>query len=232
MRGKIILASAVLVVLPSAAHSQTFDMFADAVEVQHVRITRPANGERRTISAGEALIEGRSARKAAGATLLGAVQSPPKVSNAFAIEPGEQLFQINTRAAFKACWVELGPEGMPPCLLDDDGDGAFDRAASSSLRKARPLPAPVRYERAEVLIPPASAGFARVLLYQGATGDTIRLSYREFSQNLARDAFSEDLTIPIGSTFPQRISAKGVIIEIYGIDGLGLDYAIEDAADF
>jgi hypothetical protein len=54
----------------------------------------------------------------------------------------------------------------------------------------------------------------------------LRLSYREFSNNMARPAFTEELTIPISKTYPQDVAVKLVKLRIHSIDGLGMRYEI------
>jgi hypothetical protein len=71
-----------------------------------------------------------------------------------------------------------------------------------------------------------SESFKQVILYQGATSDTLRLSYREFKDNMARQAFTEELTIPLDKTFPQDIAVKAVKLRIHKINGLGMTYEV------
>jgi hypothetical protein len=57
-------------------------------------------------------------------------------------------------------------------------------------------------------------------------GNALSLSYREFSDDMARPAFTEDLSVPMGATFPQPIVVKGQRFIVHKIDGTGLTYQL------
>jgi hypothetical protein len=128
----------------------------------------------------------------------------------------------DSKVKFKAC-VDQG--GMGYCGYDDDGDGDFDRMLGSGafamkLKKAVPYSTKVLTSVSE------ANSFKQVVLYQGATSDTLRLSYREFKNNMARDAFTQELTIPLSKTFPQDVAVKAVKLRVHKIDGLGMTYEV------
>jgi hypothetical protein len=68
--------------------------------------------------------------------------------------------------------------------------------------------------------------FRKVLLFVGSDKDAIRFSYREFANDLARPAFTEDLSVPLGATFPQTIAVKDRVLTVHKIDGMGLSYEL------
>lgn len=195
-------------------------------------VISPAQGVKRSASAGEAIIEKQGIILASGAKLIDRATNPAKVSNLFDIPAGGEVRQEETRTAFKACWYGDRATVDSPCLIDDDGDGSFDRASSTPMSKAHPLPSPVRYERAEIITGPSSSILNRKILYQGADASALKLSYRELSNDYARPAFNEELSIPLGKEFPQKVAAKGVIITIFKIDGMGLTYQVDSAVGF
>lgn len=140
------------------------------------------------------------------------------------INPDQPLTEVSSKAKFKAC---AGIGGSGACGLDDDGDGIFDRMARDDISMALRLKKPVRYvTRRETTVQADKDNFRQVILYTGATGDTLRLSYREFVKDMARAAFTEELTIPLTRTFPQMVAVKDVQFRIHGIDGMGLRYEI------
>jgi hypothetical protein len=59
----------------------------------------------------------------------------------------------------------------------------------------------------------------------------LRLSYREFSNDLARPAFTEELSFPVSDAFPQTIVWRNTKITLLGLDNEGLRYRIETAAN-
>lgn len=144
------------------------------------------------------------------------------------VSAGTRLVRVSSKAQFKGCVpLEGSFEGGGPCFLDDDGDGMFDRHARDSHTMARKLKAPVPYSAAEISLSKVDS-FKRVFLFQGATSDSLRFSYREFQDNLARPAFTEDLTIP-REQFPAVVMLKDLRLEVLGVSGMGLRYRVVDA---
>jgi hypothetical protein len=137
------------------------------------------------------------------------------------IRAGEPLYQVQSKARYKAC------SQSGPCALDDDGDGTFDRIALDDTVAALRLKAPVRYQIKDAVAPSSSGNFKQVVSYLGVSGDTLRFSYREFLNDMARPAFTEELTFPITKTYPQGVAFKDVKMTILGIDGMGLRYRLE-----
>ena len=81
-------------------------------------------------------------------------------------------------------------------------------------------------------MPPASSGFVRVLTYQGASSGSLKLGYKEFQNDLARAAFTEELLIPLTPVFPQKVAAKGVVFNVIEISGMGMKYEVLDSSGF
>ena len=64
------------------------------------------------------------------------------------------------------------------------------------------------------------------LIYLGTSGGALRVSYREFANDMARPVFTEELTVPLGITFPQVIAVNDTKLVIHNIDAVGLDYEL------
>jgi hypothetical protein len=141
------------------------------------------------------------------------------------ISKGTELIPVSTKVAFKACVPIKGTfQASGPCFLDDDGDGKFDRQAIDETTRAGRLKAPILYSRVPVSLF-SEDSFKRVFLFQGANSDSLRFSYREFSDSLARAAFTEDISIPREPT-PFMMAIKDLQIEVLGVDAMGLRYRI------
>lgn len=113
------------------------------------------------------------------------------------------------------------------CLTDLDMDGKFDEASYSDNGSSKKLDPPVAYERAIVEMGGDDARtFTKRLLFLGSDGNSLKLSYREFASGTARPAFTEDLTLSLGKTFPQNVAVKDRVITLLGIDGMGLKYKL------
>jgi hypothetical protein len=94
------------------------------------------------------------------------------------------------------------------------GGGAFEKDLAS----------PVPYSTFEQILPRAEA-FKYELLYEGISGKTIRLSYREFRGDLARPAESQDLLYDIDA-LPVTLTFKTVQLEVLGADNHALTYRV------
>lgn len=90
------------------------------------------------------------------------------------------------------------------CLRDTDGDGMFDRIAGGNLIATDFPPLPYRSDAVGT-----GTGFRKELLYQGVQGDTMRLSYREFANDMARPAFQQDLTYNLEKPGPMGLMGGG-----------------------
>jgi hypothetical protein len=141
------------------------------------------------------------------------------------VSAGTELVPAKTKANFKACIPIKGtfePDG--PCFLDDDGDGQFDRQSTNDYNMAQRLKVPVPYSRLPISVYREDS-FKRVFLFQGATQDSLRFSYREFSAGLARPGFTEDLSIQLAE-FPFMIQLKDIQLEVLKVDGMGMRYKV------
>jgi hypothetical protein len=221
---------AVVAAPPVAAISD--DMFYDAMSAKTSRIMIPEDREPRVVTAGDTMAEIGIRRTASGAILLEPVSTPPNMAQ-FQLPAGTKLYRVSTSKAFKACTLIVVVEGLswPSCVIDDDGDGTFDRVARVSTTSAKPMPSKARYDQiGDIEIPtPSGPAFERKLIYQGMTSDGLKVSYREFSNDMARQAFTEDLVIPMTRDFPQQIAVKGLVFTIFEVTGMGMKYRLDSA---
>jgi hypothetical protein len=85
------------------------------------------------------------------------------------------------------------------------------------------LDPPVPYRSGAIT---GAQGFKNELVYSGIDGDTLRISYREYADNLARPAFAQDLTYPIDSTGPTMIRFQAVQIEVIAANASEITYRV------
>ena len=112
------------------------------------------------------------------------------------------------------------------CFIDSVGTGTFTRmiAAPGVVWLEKDLPSPARYSRSEQ-ISPRSDSFKYELLYLGVSNKTIRLSHREFLNDLARPAYFQDVSYDIG-TLPATITFRTVKLELLAADNNALTYRV------
>lgn len=140
------------------------------------------------------------------------------------VDPQTKLFRVR---GDKFCIDNYGKD----CLYDSDGDGAFERASSKPgyILFDKELSSPISYYSASGKTVMADAGgYKRELIYQGRDGDTLRVAYREFVDNLARPAFSQDLTYPIDRENTSKIVFRDVIINVYEVAETAITYSVTE----
>lgn len=228
-RAKLImeLAPLILLFLPVQALADD-DPYHFALQPRIMSEVLPKVGDVETVTPGDRTTWTQSYRAVEGAHLSEAIAFPTKSEPNLVLPVGTELYRIESSKAFKACTVDMHPVFVQPCLIDDEGEGQFDRIAKDGFDSAKPLPHKIPYSRIPNLrLPAATTGFTRELLYQGATADTLKFGYREFTDDLARPAFTEDLSIPISKRFPQQVALKGLVLTIFEIGPLGMKYRLD-----
>jgi hypothetical protein len=145
------------------------------------------------------------------------------------ISPGDKFIKIPSKSILKACRspsIEaFVHKQYDACLYDDDGDGTFDRFGANEVQGGKKFPHPIPYRNSE-FIQATSDSVKQVVIFLGSTKDSMRLSYREFVNDMARPAFTEEYSFPLAATFPQPIAFKGVKMSVTQIDGEGLHYKV------
>jgi len=141
---------------------------------------------------------------------------------------------ISAIVGSKASWCTAQPaffalaERRSVCFYDEGNTGAFTKVWVAGYPESTgvfEIP-PVRYSTAEYIGP---GGYKYELLYQGIDHGVVRLSYREFVDNLARPAFQQDVTYTLDGTGATMVSFKGVRMQIDHADNNGLDYRVLSA---
>lgn len=118
-------------------------------------------------------------------------------------------------------WMGGAQPAGPLSLIDEDGDGAFERydymgAASGKIKQ----PIFVDWEQSN-----RSSGFNRELIYQGRDGDNLKLFYREYNDDFRRPAYDQEVQYDLGES--EYIQFKGLTIYIEDADNEYLVYTIE-----
>lgn len=188
-----------------------------AAQAETASVTRPSAGEVAVAATGTPLFERTQYDEVDGAVL----RAPMKIGLYGTLDAGTTMYRIKSRAAFKACAAKSGH-----CGLDDDGDGRFDRWADDDVSMALKLKEPVPYDAVKVPARGADA-FKQVVTYLGSAGGVLRMSYREFVNDMARPAFTEDYSFEIGASLPAPIAFRDVRMTVLGVGADGLRYRVE-----
>ena len=119
-------------------------------------------------------------------------------------------------------WCQTGANGK--CYADKDADGDLDKPGRDPESSEK---VDVPYTTRRIHIDMLSDGFRTDLVYQGAGGGVLRLAYREFIDDMARPAFTQDLTYdlpPDGSA--TTIAFQTLDIELIEANNMGLSYVV------
>lgn len=115
------------------------------------------------------------------------------------------------------------------CFYDTNSDGKFETVSTQPglIRFEKELETPVEYyeTRGEQTITD-KGGYRREIIYQGRDGNTLRAKYREFSNNLARPAFTQDLTYPINDDNQSEIVFQNVSISVHEVSNTKVSYTV------
>ena len=185
--------------------------------------------ESQTVAVGEAVWNRVEQSITSGVVVQGKVFEEWTDYYTLQLNPGDTLVLIREKKKPKACVrqtrTSLGSMLWEGCLIDKDEDGKFEIASAGEGPFTKRMDPPVPYQRSSVPDRRVGSRQSRAeLIYLGATGDTIRLGYREYSNGLARPAFSENFDIPLSENFPQQVSTKYVNLVLENISSVGLRF--------
>jgi hypothetical protein len=193
---------------------------AAPAEARRAVANYPAIGMERTATTGSAIFQRENVWQVEGVKLLG--DAP-----AAGLSAGDGLtYYLRNRRKLVACPpVE---QGSMPCLIDRAPENQMftEQAGSLGIDKA-PLAQPVRYETGHSVDTPGDKGtFRQQLSFLGVAGNTLRLSYREFVNDMARPAFTDEVTFTLSGSYPETIAYKDIVIDVLGISNAGIRYIV------
>jgi hypothetical protein len=154
---------------------------------------------------------------------LGArVQAPAGTVLYAATVSGRQAYCTATAAYAEP----LGGFSRPVCFFDTDQDGLLDEYwVTGTVEAASRKVPPVQYTQMQTTSN-VGGGFRKDLLYQGIQADTLRISYREYVDDMARPAFQQDLTYNIEKGQPTTVVFQNVRMEVFAADNSGVRYRV------
>jgi hypothetical protein len=161
-----------------------------------------------------------------GAVMLQPVSKSVGLGGSVQVPAGAQLVSATVDGKPGHCTTDLtyhdaiaGPY-RATCYLDDNGDSRFERlwVAPGAVGYTYDLEPPVPYR--------TTSGYKYELLYQGLDGNTLRIGYREYIDNLARAAFAQELTYPMMPEAATQIRFKSVRIDVLSADASEITYRV------
>jgi len=108
------------------------------------------------------------------------------------------------------------------CFLDTNNDFKFDKAgdviyADLDIKVPYKISDQVRYKE---------DSFKYIALYQGKKGNTIKISFREFKNNMSRPAFTQDIEYELEKDGTALVGFKGLRIEVLKATNLDITYKV------
>jgi hypothetical protein len=132
-----------------------------------------------------------------------------------------------------ACWANIttGPLTGPAhgCLVDSKNTGSFDSSMFINRDKLFPLSQTVKYQvvKDPLEVTKSDADFKREILYQGVSKGTIKLSFREYINDMARPAFTQDILYDLDKDGTAVVVFKGLRIKVLEATGASLKYVVQ-----
>jgi hypothetical protein len=122
----------------------------------------------------------------------------------------------------------VGPY-RPVCFQDINNDLKFDRFGVRPglvwlWQSLDAVNATYRVESGKKVVLD-DGGYKKELLYQGIDGNTLRITYREYIDNISRPAFSQELTFPIISG-KSTIVFRGLTVSVDEISSTSITYKV------
>jgi hypothetical protein len=167
-----------------------------------------------------------------GAVMLEPVSKSVGLGGSVQVPTGAQLVSATVDGKPGYCTTDLtyhdaiaGPY-RATCYLDGNGDSRFDTlwVAPGAIGFTYDLGPPIPYRHAQITS--GASGYKYELLYQGLDGNTLRIGYREYTDNLARPAFAQDLTYPMAPETTTQIRFKSVRIDVLSADASEITYRV------
>lgn len=111
------------------------------------------------------------------------------------------------------------------CLVDTNNTGYFTHSAMKEMSQLFPLDKSIKYfESQDVSYNEDS--FKYEVLYQGKIANKIKISFREFNNDMVRPAFTQDIEYELESNKPTIIGFKGLRIEVIKATNQNITYSV------
>ncbi|WP_144428345.1 hypothetical protein [Azospirillum thiophilum] len=145
------------------------------------------------------------------------------------VPAGSRLVSSTVRDRRSYCTIGPGvfsPFNVPlalACFFDANNDGVFESVIATGDSWGEEQISPARYTKTEIV---SGQGFKYELLYEGVAGSTLNVSYREYTENMARPAFQQDLHYTLNASGPTEISFRGARITVNKATNNQIDYTV------
>jgi len=112
------------------------------------------------------------------------------------------------------------------CLTDISNSGSFTHFSAFGNSKYSKLNQPVKYKIVPSKPIMREDSFKYIALYQGKKGNSIKISFREFKDNMARPAFTQDIDYELNEIGSTIVGFKGLRIEVIKASNIDIKYKV------
>jgi hypothetical protein len=112
------------------------------------------------------------------------------------------------------------------CLFDSNNDGKFDKIAGKINTLYADLDKPVSYTLKRTKATNNENSFKYTALYQGKIANKIKISFREFTNNMARPAFTQNIEYELKNDGTAMVGFKGLRIKVLKATNIDITYKV------
>lgn len=184
----------------------------------------PEIGAETTVSVGQVMVSKFDYLAQGGATLRDGVEASFWMGRG-GLTAGIQL--VSAVSSGEEVYCQAPARMGAPCLKDADGNGTFDHAYTMNAYGFLVNGVEIPQSAYRVGDQTIQDGFKYELLYQGIDNGVVRVAYREYTENLARPAYSQELTYTMELSGETRVRFKEISGVIHAANNNEIKFTLE-----
>ena len=112
------------------------------------------------------------------------------------------------------------------CIVDINNQGVFTHVSNGNYEDLFTLDKTAKYKLIDTPISHGVDSFKYEVLYQGKIGNKIKISFREFKEDMARPAFTQDIEYELENDGTAIIGFKGLRVEVIKATNMNITYKV------
>lgn len=141
---------------------------------------------------------------------------------------------IDIQKGLLKSWAKIGKDNIKTfcfentmvCLTDLDSSGYFTHFGAGAQVGSYELDNPAKYKVEPTPAALKENSFKYIVLYQGLTDNKIKISFREFKNNMARPAFTQEIDYELDKDGSTIIGFKGLRVEVIEVTNMDIKYKV------
>jgi len=136
------------------------------------------------------------------------------------------VLRIDPKNGWKGACIKSDATGYTSCLVDSNNDSRFDKAGAIINSLYSNISNPIIYTLIRTKPTFKEDSFKYSAYYQGKKGNLIKISFREYLDNIARPAFTQDIDYELDNNGKAIVGFKGLRMEIIKATNLDIKYKV------